>query len=138
MHRVAIGSFGFLLALAFAVPVSAWKGEMAGGVKPISEVQAKAELGDHVVVEGEVVEVRMGSGNVIIVMLEDDTGVVPLRVPNHLQRHFAGGGPKGGSGPDGASPQVGRRARVGGQWNHAYMDDDTWGIRVQKVEPLQD
>lgn len=30
------------------------------------------------------------------------------------------------------------RARVGGQWKHAYMDDDTWGIEVQRVEPLRD
>ncbi len=138
MNRVVIGAFGCPLALPFAAPVTAWKGEVIGGLKSIAEVQANAELGDYVVVQGEVVDVRLGNGNVVIVMFRDDTGIVPLRIPNHLQRHFAGGGPKGGSGPDGASPQVGRRARVGGQWNHAAMDDDTWGIRVQQVEPLQD
>ena len=138
MCRSALSALAALIAIAFAAPVGAWKGEMASGVRPIAEVQAMAELGDYVTVEGEVVDVQMGNGNVLIVMLRDDSGTVPLRVPNHLQRHFAGGGPKGGSGPDGATPQVGRRARVGGQWNHAYMDDDTWGIRVERAEPLSD
>lgn len=138
MQRLVIGTFGVLLAVMLAAPVSAWKGERPGGVMTIAEVQEAAERGDFVVVEGEIVDVQSGNGNVVIVMLRDATGVVPLRVPNHLQREFAGGGPKGGVGPSGASPQVGRRARVRGQWNHAIMDDSTWGIQVQQAERLGD
>ena len=138
MLRFAIGSLGFALTVALAAPAGAWEGELAGLVKPIAEVKQKAEPGDFVVVEGRVADVQSGSGSLVIVIFEDDTGSVPMAVPNHLQRHFAGGGPTGGSGPSGVDPQIGRRARVGGLWDHAYLDDDTWGIRVQNVEPIED
>jgi len=138
MLRFAIGSIGFALTVALVAPVGAWEGELAGLVQTIAETQEKAESGDFVVVEGRVADVQSGSGSLVIVIFEDDTGSLPLAVPNHLQRHFAGGGPKGGSGPSGVDPQIGRRARVGGLWDHAYMDDDTWGIRVQRVEQIED
>jgi hypothetical protein len=127
-----------LMAFALAAPAAAWKGELEGGVRPISEVVEKAERFDHVIVEGEVTRVTTGHGNRVVVFFEDATGEIPLAVPNHLLRHFAGGSATGGSGPGGVSPQVGRRARVMGQWDHASLDDGTWGIRVQKVEPLDD
>ena len=138
MLRIAIGSMFFAAAVLMAAPVNAWKGEMAGGVKPIAEVLEKAERGDYVIVQGEVERVTKGEGNRLIVYFSDDTGSIPMAVPNHLMRHFKGGGAKGGSGPSGVKPQVGGRARVGGKWDHALMDDSTWGIRVQKVEPLED
>jgi hypothetical protein len=138
MLRFAIGSLGFALTVALVAPAGAWEGALAGFVKPIAEVQQKAEPGDFVVVEGRVADVQSGSGSLVIVIFEDDTGSLPMAVPNHLQRHFAGGGPTGGSGPSGVDPQIGRRARVGGLWDHAYLDDDTWGIRVQNVEPIED
>lgn len=70
----------------------------------------------------------MGSGSRYIVTLEDGTGSVPVRVPEHLLRKVGGG----------RTPQNGIRARVGGQWTHAYMDDETWGIHAQTAERVED
>jgi hypothetical protein len=138
MLRFAIGSLAVALTVTLVAPAGASGSELAGLVKPIAEVQKKAERSDFVVVEGRVARVTTGSGSRVIVIFEDDTGSLPLAVPNHLLRHFAGGGPKGGAGPSGVTPQVGRRARVGGQWDHAYLDDGTWGIRVQSAERIED
>jgi hypothetical protein len=140
MLRAAIGSLGFALSLALVAPAGAWEGEMAGLVKAIAEVKSTAESGDFVVIEGRVADVQSGNGSLVIVIFEDDSGSLPMAVPNHLQRHFAGGGPAGGSGPSGADPQIGRRARVGGRWDRAYIDgaNATWAVRVQRVERLED
>jgi hypothetical protein len=135
-RRITIACISFALFLAAAAV--AWEGALAGAVLPISEVLEKAESNDFVVVEGRVADVRSGNGSLVIVIFEDDSGSLPLVVPNHLQRHFAGGGPAGGSGPSGAEPKIGKRARVGGKWHHKPMDDGTWGIRVQDVQPLGD
>ena len=62
--------------------------------------------------------------------------LVPLVVPNHLKRKLGGAKDTGGTGPDGIQPKVGGRARVGGLWDHKHMDDDTWGIHVQRAERL--
>jgi hypothetical protein len=136
MHRHAIELFGFLLVAAFAVTAFAWEGELAGRVQPIAVVQEKAESGDFVVVEGTVAEVRTGDGSTTIVIFEDRSGTLPLAVPNHLLRKLAGTTPAGGAGPGGISPKIGKSARVGGEWDHKSMDDDTWGIHVQRIEPL--
>ena len=138
MLRSVIGSLAFVLTFALAAPASAWEGELAGLVRPIAEVQEKAEPGDFVVVEGEVADVTTGNGSLVVVIFKDASGSVPLVVPNHLQRHLAGGGPTGGSGPDGIDPKVGARARVGGRWDHKHMDDGIWGIRAQRVERIED
>ena len=105
---------------------------------PHAEVIERAERGDYVVVQGEVSRLTTGHGNRLIVIFEDGTGEVPLAVPNHLMRRFAGGTAKGGSGPSGIRPKIGKEARVAGQWDHAFLDDKTWGIRVQSVQPLED
>ena len=136
MHRATFGSIGFVLVAAFATTALAWEGELAGFVKPIAVVQEKAESGDFVVVEGEVAEVRTGSGSMMIVVFKDSSGRLPLAVPNHLLRKLAGATAQGGTGPDGISPKIGARARVGGTWDHKHMDDETWGIHVQRVERL--
>ena len=138
MHRFVIGSLVLLLVGAFATTTVAWKGELAEAVRPIAEVQENAESGDYVVIEGRVADVREGDGSVMIVIFEDDTGSVPLAVPNHLLRKFAGATPQGGAGPTGVMPTIGNRARVGGSWDHKHMDQHTWGIHVQRVEPLGD
>jgi hypothetical protein len=138
MLRSVIGSLGFVLTLMLAAVASAWEEELARLVRPIAEVQEKAEPGDFVVVEGEVADVTTGNGSLVIVIFRDASGSVPLAVPNSLLRHLAGGGPAGGSGPDGVDPKVGARARVGGRWDHKHMDDRTWGIRVQRVERIED
>jgi hypothetical protein len=138
MLRSVIGSLGLVLTFTLAAAASAWEGELAGLVKPIAEVQAKAEPGDFVVVEGEVADVKTGNGSLVIVIFKDASGSVPMAVPNSLQRRLAGGGPKGGSGPDGIDPKIGARARVGGRWDHKHMDDSVWGIRVQRVERIED
>lgn len=114
-------------ALALAVPASAWKGSLEAGVRSIAEVNEKAESGDHVVVEGTIVEVVVGSGSRYVVTLQDDSGSVPVRVPEHLLRSVG----------DGKSPETGRRVRVGGKWAHAYMDREVWGIHAQTAEPAQ-
>jgi len=140
MLRAAVGSLGFALTLVLAAPVGAWEGELAGLVRPVSEVKEKAQSGDFVVIEGRVVDVQDGNGSLVVVIFEDDTGSLPLSVPNYLLREFAGGGPAGGAGPSGVDPKIGRRARVGGRWDDSYIDgdDDTWAIRVEKVEPIED
>jgi hypothetical protein len=137
MFRIAVAALSFAMTVVLATPLSAWEGELSGYVRTIAEVREKAQSGDFVVIEGRVTDVREGDGSILIVTFEDDTGSLPLVVPNHLQRQLAGGTPQGGVGPSGADPQIGARARVGGQWNHKPMDDDTWGIRVQRVERIE-
>ena len=117
MSRIATCSFGILLTLLLAAPASAWKNESAGPAMTIAHVQENAERGDFVVVEGEIASVHSGHGNVMIVMLRDATGTVPLRVPNHLLRKFAGGTAKGGAGPTGVKAEVGNRVRVRGDFD---------------------
>jgi hypothetical protein len=136
MHRHAAQLLGFLLITAFAATAFAWEGEMAGWVRSIAEVKENPESGDFVVVEGTVDDVRTGDGSTTIVIFRDSSGTLPLAVPNHLLRELAGSTPAGGAGPDGISPKIGKSARVGGKWDHKNMDNDTWGIRVQRVEPL--
>lgn len=138
MLRFTVATSACLAALVLPAPAEAWKGELTEGVKTIAEVKEKAEDGDYVVVEGEVADVQWGEGNRMFVTFQDDTDSVLMEVPNHLMRHFAGGSAKGGSGPSGAEPKIGARARVGGDWNQSFMEDGTWGIRVQRVEPLND
>jgi hypothetical protein len=133
--RTAVVTFALVIALATAA--TAWEGELAGAVQPIAEVLEKAEKNDFVVVEGRVADVQIGDGSIVIVHFEDDTGSLYLVIPNHLQRHFAGGTPAGGAGPSGASPVIGAHARVAGKWNQKPMGEG-WGIQVQRAEPLQD
>ena len=115
------------LVLALPLSATAWKGAMVAGARNVAEVQAKAESGDYVTVQGRIVNVEIGSGSRYIVTLEDDTGAVPVRVPEHLRRHFG----------EGNTPQTGGFVRVSGKWTHAYMDQETWGIHAQKVEFLE-
>jgi hypothetical protein len=136
MHRLVFELLAFLLVAAFAATAFAWEGEMAGLAQPIAVVQEKAESGDFVVVEGKVADVQTGGGSTTIVIFKDSSGTLPLAVPNHLLRKLAGTTPQGGAGPSGISPKIGKSARVGGKWDHKHMDNDTWGIRVQRVEPL--
>ncbi len=136
MHRFVFGLLGSLLVAAFAATAFAWEGEMASLVQPIAVVQEKAESGDYVVVEGKVADVRTGGGSTTIVIFKDSSGTLPLAVPNHLLRELAGATAQGDAGPSGISPKIGKSARVGGKWDHGQMDNDTWGIRVQRVEPI--
>src|SRR5262245_64397436 len=98
-----------IAVFALAAPAVAWKGSMASGVLPIAEVNAKAESGDFVVVQGHITAVQTGSGSRFVVTLEDDTGSVFVRVPEHLLRKLN----------DGRAPEVGRHVRVSGKWDHA-------------------
>ncbi len=136
MSRTALATLAMLVPILALGTAQAWQGELAGAVQPISEVLDKAESGDYVAVEGEVVRIHSSMGSLMILGFEDDTGTVLLAIPNHLRRHFDGGGPTGGAGPSGAKPRVGMRARVAGKWGHARLDTNTWGIRVQHVELL--
>ena len=138
MLRLATGAMLLLLVFVLAAPGLAWKGELRRGVVSIAEALQKAEIGDFVVVEGEVLRTGKAHGGRIVVFLSDDTGEVALVVPNHLRRSFAGGGPTGGSGPGGARPQLGRRVRVAGLWDQAKISGPQQGIRVQKVDRLED
>jgi hypothetical protein len=136
MHRLVFKLLAFLLVAAFAATAFAWEGQMAGLTQPIAVVQEKAESGDFVVVEGTVADVRTGGGSTTIVIFKDSSGTLPLAVPNHLLRKLAGTTARGGAGPGGVSPKIGKSARVGGEWDRKHMDDDTWGIHVQRIEPL--
>jgi RecJ-like exonuclease len=115
------------LAAALAAPAFAWKGESATGVRPIAEVNAKAESGDFVMVEGTITQVSTASGSRHVVTLEDATGSLLVRVPEHLLRNLN----------DGRAPEVGRVVRVGGKWTHAYLDQDTWGIEAESAERVK-
>ena len=137
MTRFCTATAAFAFAIALAAVSAAWEGGLAGAVQPISAVLEKAEKNDYVVVEGRVTDVRIGDGSIVIVLFEDDTGSLYLVVPNHLQRHFAGGTPAGGAGPSGAEPEIGAHARVAGKWNQKPMGDG-WGIQVQRVERIGD
>jgi hypothetical protein len=110
-----------------AAPAVAWKGERAPGVRAIAEVNARAESGDYVSVEGEITEMRTGSGSRWVVTLEDSTGSVLVRVPEHLLRSLN----------QGRDPEVGRRVRVSGKWDHASLDDEIWGIHAQAAERVE-
>jgi hypothetical protein len=116
-----------IACLTLAAPALAWKGEMAAGVLPIAEVKARAESGDIVVVEGRITDVGTGSGSRRVVTLEDATGSVLVRVPEHLLRKLN----------DGRDPEVGRRVRVSGRWDHATLDSDVWGIHAQDAERVE-
>jgi hypothetical protein len=119
MRRTAVAVA--IVSLALAAPAAAWKGSGAGGVRPIAEVNARAEYGDLVAVEGRITDVKTGSGSRLVVTLEDETGSVLVRVPEHLLRKLT----------DGRSPEIGRRVRVSGKWDHASLDDTIWGIHAQ-------
>lgn len=119
-----------LLAIAVLVgagSAGAWKGTLEAGVRPIAEVKARAESGDFVTVEGVITEVGTGSGSRYVVTLEDATGEVLVRVPEHLLRRLN----------EGRAPEVGRRVRVGGRWDHASLDDEIWGIHAQTAERVE-
>ncbi|MDH3684670.1 MAG: hypothetical protein OEP95_00510 [Myxococcales bacterium] len=122
MSRVrlaVVGTFFFLGLLA--APAAAWKGDLAGLVRPIAEVQEHAESGDLVAIEGTVSERRSGHGELIVLRVEDSSGELWVAIPEYVYRDL------------GNSP-LHKRARFFGKWDHKYMDDDTWGIRVQRVE----
>jgi len=118
--RFAFVASCFVLGL-LAAPAIAWKGELAGMVRPIAEVQEHAESGDMVAVEGTVSEKRSGNGEMIVLRVEDSSGEVWVAIPEYVYRDL------------GNSPLY-KRARFFGKWDHKAMDRDTWGIRVQRVE----
>ena len=117
---LAFASACALFALA-AAPAAAWKGELSGLVQPITEVQEKAESGDLVAVEGTITEKRSGNGGLIVLRVEDGSGELWVAVPEYVYRDL------------GNSPLY-KQARFFGKWDHKYMDDDVWGIRVQRIE----
>lgn len=117
-----------LLTLAL-VPGLAWKGESASGVRPISEVLEKAEEGDYVAVEGEVVSVESGPGSLRLATLDDGTGEVVVAVPEHLRRNIE---------REPGDDPVGARFRVSGKWDHGYLAQDRYGIRAQQIERLSE
>lgn len=119
--------FSLALLVALLVPVLAWKGGSAGSVLPISEVLAKAEEGDIVSIEGQVADTTTGSGSLMIAILQDGTGQVPVAVPDSLLRNIdARHGEAAG----------GQVYRVTGRWGHKHMDEETWGIYAQQIERL--
>jgi hypothetical protein len=116
-----------IAVLGSTAPALAWKGSMASGVIPIAEVNAKAEYGDFVTVQGHITAVATGSGSRLVVTLEDETGSVFVRVPEHLLRKLT----------DGRAPEIGRHVRVAGKWDHAALDDKLWGIHAQSAERVE-
>ncbi|MGI9430816.1 MAG: hypothetical protein ACR2PQ_01295 [Myxococcota bacterium] len=121
--RLAVVTACFVLGL-LASPAAAWKGELAGMVRPIAEVQERAESGDMVAIEGTVSEKRLGNGEMIVLLVEDASGEVWVAIPEYVYRDL------------GNSP-LHKRARFLGKWDHKAMSDKTWGIRVQRVEPAE-
>jgi hypothetical protein len=99
----------------------------AADVQSVADLRASAKEGQNVTVEGRITDVGTASGSRRLVTLEDDTGTVLIRVPEHLLRHLNGGN----------DPQVGRRVRVNGKWGHAYLDQDVWGIQAESAERIE-
>jgi hypothetical protein len=116
-----------IACLSLAAPAAAWKGEHVSGVRPIAEVNSHAESGDQVTVEGTVTDVKTGSGSRHVVTLEDKSGSVLVRVPEHLLRKLN----------DGRAPEIGRHVRVSGEWGNASLDKDVWGIHAEYVERVE-
>jgi len=61
------------------------------------------------------------------VTLDDGTGSVLVRVPENMLRKLNGGN----------DPRVGRKVRVSGRWDHAYLDKDVWGIQALDAESAE-
>jgi hypothetical protein len=96
-------------------------------VRSIAEVNAMAEEGDVVTVEGQIVEVSSGPGSLRLAVVEDETGQVLVAVAEHLRRNLEH--------TPGEDP-VGVRVRVTGSWDHGYLMQDRWAIRATSVERL--
>jgi DNA/RNA endonuclease YhcR with UshA esterase domain len=116
-----------ITCLTFAAPALAWKGAPVTGTPTIAVVTANAEKGDLVVVEGRITDVGTASGSSRLVTLDDGTGTVLVRVPENMLRRLNGGN----------DPEVGRRVRVSGRWDHAYLDKNIWGILALDGERIE-
>ena len=113
------------LLAVLLLPSLAWKGASAGSVQPIAEVLDKAESGDIITVEGQVVNTTTGSGSMLVAILSDGTGELPIAVPDSMIRML-----------DARTGEAtgGQRYRVTGRWGNKQMDEQTWGIYAQKIE----
>jgi DNA/RNA endonuclease YhcR with UshA esterase domain len=116
-----------LACLTLAAPAAAWKGKPVKGTPTLAEVTANAEKGDVLVVEGTITELGTASGTARLVTLDDGTGTVLVRVPENMLRRLNGGN----------DPQLGRRVRVSGRWDHAYLDKDVWGLQALDAERVE-
>lgn len=117
-----------LVALALGAglaPAHAWKGDAGGPVHAIAEVNAMAEEGDIVTVEGEIVDVSSGPGSLRLAVVEDETGQLHVAVAEHLRRNIE---------RDAGEDPIGVRVRVTGRWDHGYLKQDRWAIRATSVE----
>jgi hypothetical protein len=122
---IRVLAVSLVLALLPVWPALGWKGATAAGVRPIAEVQEKAESGDHVVVEGQITDTQPGMGNLVVGRIEDDTGWVYVAVPQHVRRTVE------------HKPHLWSWVRVTGRWDHQKLrelDDAAWGIHAQKIE----
>ena len=124
MRAVLIAS---LACLVLSAPALAWKGQPAKGVPTLAQVTENAEKGDVLVVEGTITKLGTASGSARLVTLDDGTGTVLVRVPENMLRRLNGGN----------DPRVGRKVRVSGRWDHAYLDKDIWGIQALDAEPIE-
>jgi len=102
-----------------------------GQPSSIESIRESSLAGDFVTVQGEI----LGSSSSRLYELEDDTGMVLVVIPDHVQRDLG-------------APKKGETVRVFGRWDHdpfvmperaeALADgrkaESTWGIRVQKLE----
>jgi len=127
---MARGFISFVLALAVVLPAAgwAWKGSL-GSPTPIEELHERAESGDHVVVEGLIVDFRSGQSSYELATIEDDTGQVLVALPQHLRRNVE---MKAGENP------LHQRVRVAGKWANKYMDKGTWGVLASAIERVED
>ena len=130
LWTLAIPSFVFLLA-GLATAAEDERPSRLGQPSSIESIRESALAGDFVTVQGEILG---GSGNRVF-ELRDDTGMVLVLIPDHVQRDLG-------------APKKNETVRVFGRWDHdpsmaperaeAQADgrkaESTWGIRVQKLE----
>lgn len=126
MRRLSTLWLALWMSLA-AQPALAWKGEPSGSVRSIAEVNAKAEEGDVLTIEGVIVSVSSGPGSLQLAVVEDETGKVLVAVAEYLRRELQ---------REPGEDAKGVRVRVTGRWDHGYLDQGKWALRASKLERI--
>jgi uncharacterized protein YdeI (BOF family) len=93
-----------------------YSGAPAGAVQSIAEVHESAEIGERVMVEGQVVYTRRGK----FFEIEDDSGKMMLLIESTEITNFG-------------EPELYERIRVEGSYDHAHLHKQNRGIRVRNI-----
>jgi uncharacterized protein YdeI (BOF family) len=109
-----------LLAVGLAQGAHAWRGG-PGGVMQIKEALEIAEIGDYLVIEG-IVDRRLQKNGELF-MIHDDSGSMPVAIPEYLRRE------KG-------TPVAGERIRVSGKFDQKKLQRGKKGLRAVSLHRM--